>query len=657
MADRKYLIKKVKNPDDDSQFVLVPTLAEWEVVDPKTRNQEFHFSLENSVGDDGSKSDRKVRVVDLTGSDGSSQLKVERVLRFSTTDAKSKNQEQTFILNNDNSDDPGPHKKVHTRYWTEPPEAALPDVTQEPTGADAWIKMEVMDQFEVTDPKTANQEWLYDIANPKDGSDIPDPSNSSINESKGEGISESGESIPWRFDPFQNPVDVSWGNQDFVVIAGGPRDDAKTLVWIKFIKGVPDIAIERLPYSAVKPDFVTDAGLDGIEAAEVNQLDYWGNLSVSADDGGGSNIFYDKSGITIPGTSLPPPPINSDPRGKAVFSDDVGTIFCTTSSTKKWTLGARTSSTVMWELTSGPGAGTDGAAFIDKESGDLVLVSVTHVVRIDVTSGDIISTRDLNINESSGDSSGLIGTFTSKTVGVDDVAKDGSYVVTETNVTSIADTTNFPGDPPDLRRNGTFTTSGTQAIVKYDWKGHELWTIGPRQLDQNLTEHYQSTVVVADNSHFGTWEIFDNFSEKSHFQSVCIGQYVLEIYFKSGYYDQVSPDFWVYFTSTDGGVHLNGPFSAGTSYGTLQHNAYIDVIDKNGDIVKTIAWGANYHNGGDGLPIDWGGTPPPDFYDSSFPQGWAPWPTTSISVNSGSIRYWNGYINDIVRKPRFPDPR
>jgi hypothetical protein len=227
---RQYIVKKVRNPDDDSQYVLVPCVKRIELGDAKSYAQEHRFIFENT----NNNTSRKVRVADVQSKNGDGHLKVERILKFGVSDAKSYAQEYKFILNNDDEqallDDKGgtggPHKKTHIRYWASPPDAVektdggAPDPTQEPTGADAWIKMEVIDQFSVTDNKSYAQEYVYTITQPIDGSDIPKEEDAPPDDSDDEKLfspPKDDDTAGWKFDPFQNPIDVQWTANDFVV--------------------------------------------------------------------------------------------------------------------------------------------------------------------------------------------------------------------------------------------------------------------------------------------------------------------------------------------------------------------------------------------------------------------------------------------------------
>lgn len=222
-AERKTKVKRVSNPDDPSTFVPVPVITQISFTDQKTFGQEYGFILDNTETNNA----RKVKVVtgidpktgkggvtdpDGTWKDGSSRLAVERIKQFFTRDQKTFGQDYGHILDND-GDDPGPHKKVHTRYWTFPRDAAMPDPTKEPTGADAWIQVEQIDQLDLTDQKSFGQEQVYILNNPTDGSDIPTDDGEDIPDDKKSTLIDP----PWRLDPFQNVVDVRWEPKNFVI--------------------------------------------------------------------------------------------------------------------------------------------------------------------------------------------------------------------------------------------------------------------------------------------------------------------------------------------------------------------------------------------------------------------------------------------------------
>jgi hypothetical protein len=217
-SDRKTHMIKVTDPSDPSSGVSIKLVDGIRFLDPKSYGQESQHTLVNT----NKNTSRKVHVVNIVGSDGTSKLSVERIDQFSTIDPKSYGQESRPLLtgNAPNSDGPGgldipKHYKVHyfqvydldanggdpTLNGSDPTQKT--DPTPIPGINPPWIMMQRIDKIDFVDPKSYGQETQFSLVNRDD--DMSNPTDLDT-DSNGTTINP-----PWRFDYYQNPVDVKWG--------------------------------------------------------------------------------------------------------------------------------------------------------------------------------------------------------------------------------------------------------------------------------------------------------------------------------------------------------------------------------------------------------------------------------------------------------------
>ena len=352
-------LKLVANPDGDPDApptLKVPVIDQIFLVDAKSGAQGIAPLFDNSDAN----TTRQVRVVtgttgnnalgvggslevigDVNGvwSDGSSRLQVERIDRFLVRDAKSGGQQSTFILKDPY--DPAGDEQVptglitHRRYYADPPEAALPDVTALPNGASAWLLVEQTDQLPAVDAKTNSQGYRYILNHPLDNSDIDNAVDTYPVSSQ-----------PLRLDPFQNVVDVSWkSNGDFAAVGyrndgpifhtspeSGPDkfagDNPRILFVVQSLKGVFLVGDRQL----CQGFYDAGASIGGDSSAAIS---FQGTTTANYDDA-------DDPAVPAPQTiiiGLPQGALNRPipvSHGIPVYSDAAGTVFVTSSSISKY---------------------------------------------------------------------------------------------------------------------------------------------------------------------------------------------------------------------------------------------------------------------------------------------------------------------------------
>ena len=163
---RKSSVKKVKNPDDASQFVPLLVIDEIEFVDAKSYAQGYRFAFDN--GDDYNPTvgtSRVVHTYHLTGSDGSSKLDQEVIDFLTNRDPKSYAQEfeYAFKVNDDGSSDSSLRKFHDVKVLG----------GESNDDASIFLVSRVTDTWKVVDPKSYAQAAEFRLRHP-DG--WPDPS-------------------------------------------------------------------------------------------------------------------------------------------------------------------------------------------------------------------------------------------------------------------------------------------------------------------------------------------------------------------------------------------------------------------------------------------------------------------------------------------------
>jgi hypothetical protein len=183
-------------PSDSDIIVLV--IDEITFIDPKDKYQQTTWSLDNSNA-----SSRDVHAFTITGSDGASKLSVERIDQYDALDPKDHYQETRTTLDN----------ASEARFA----------IDYAPTGADSrtthdvkiyskdgssWLVMRRTDSFSVTDPKDRYQETTFTLDNKDLDAGDPAPTNLDPPTTDWDGTTIN---PPWRFDPYQNVIDVQFG--------------------------------------------------------------------------------------------------------------------------------------------------------------------------------------------------------------------------------------------------------------------------------------------------------------------------------------------------------------------------------------------------------------------------------------------------------------
>lgn len=195
-TDRTTSVRRITNPDDASVYVDLKVIDAISFVDPKSQGQETQYTLNN-----GSDDNRQVHVTNLTGTDGASKLDVERIDVFSVIDAADRGQETQFAL--DNSAEPPTHLTTH-------------DVKIYSDDGSCWLMVRRTDSFAVADPSDSGQETVFELDNPDDDiGNPPDPLDPPDTTWDGTDINP-----PWRIDPWQNIIDVSWGGLAVSFLSG-----------------------------------------------------------------------------------------------------------------------------------------------------------------------------------------------------------------------------------------------------------------------------------------------------------------------------------------------------------------------------------------------------------------------------------------------------
>lgn len=168
-ADRVYKRKRIKNPDDQTQYFDVPVIYEMRFRVMQEQAQDRWMYLNNSAT-----SSRQVRVQRVFGiADSSQYVDAERVTMFKIKDMASQAQDVHYYLSNN---DPPPiqptgvnspaHQKVHyVRYFKDNDQ-----------NSDCYGDMELIDEIIIRDTTSQAQEWHYFLRWPEPGDVINDQS-------------------------------------------------------------------------------------------------------------------------------------------------------------------------------------------------------------------------------------------------------------------------------------------------------------------------------------------------------------------------------------------------------------------------------------------------------------------------------------------------
>jgi hypothetical protein len=242
-TSRKTRLKRVRFPSQEpgeaGPYLDIPVIEEIEFKDPKKNNQVYRYRINNDA-----EADRKTHVKTIRNrslnlsSTAKATLDVERIDEISFRDPKEFSNitgwETGYRLDNNDpppslpSGSPISHMKKHVvRYGSGSPDGV-------------WIDSELIDEIEFKDPKDSSRELRFRLKNPPIGEAVEDDKNDPYFPTKGY-ISEdwvrdgprheAGEGVdpPWRFDPFQNVVNVKAGNEPQKPGTGVPKPPPTTI--------------------------------------------------------------------------------------------------------------------------------------------------------------------------------------------------------------------------------------------------------------------------------------------------------------------------------------------------------------------------------------------------------------------------------------------
>lgn len=284
-AQRTYSRQRVICPTDSSLHVDIPVIDSTVLGCMAEQAQEYRWTIKNGFDNQA----RTVHTFRLTNfADFSQYVDVERIdnLRGKIT----ANQQQDYLWNFKNFDPPPQppqligqdpaHLKVHyVRYYKD-----------NDTNSHAWIDVELIDQIKIKCMAEQAQEYIFYMKHPPIGDQVPpvsgefeppDPYQPTV------AICDSSLPLldgnaPWRFDPFQNPVNVNWqsptttGPVEFVVWIE-PGGTYWQLSWYEKWGGV--INVGPYPYFGEPPTFPYDAG-----AADISWHTWYSVTSATWED-------------------------------------------------------------------------------------------------------------------------------------------------------------------------------------------------------------------------------------------------------------------------------------------------------------------------------------------------------------------------------------
>lgn len=192
---------KIKNPDDDSQYIPLKVIDEISFRD--LRFQEYVYSFEN-----GPYAARQVRVESV----GDSELQVERIEALSTLDEKERFQQYVWEYL---AEEPPRHLVTHdvTIYATD---------AQGNKNEDVWIKVRRVDKILVLDEIEGFQETEIEL----DWSTDPEYDYTNLGPLYDQ-------EPPYRIDPFQAIIDASWNDKVALVFYGENKLAALSMAALK----------------------------------------------------------------------------------------------------------------------------------------------------------------------------------------------------------------------------------------------------------------------------------------------------------------------------------------------------------------------------------------------------------------------------------------
>lgn len=237
---RKMHMLRVKLPDD--RTVDTPLIDEIWFKDEQDNSQRYHFIFRNrkaADGDDVPAIKRKVHTASIISSgDPGTILDCERIETFEAKFPQQKSQKKTYVIRKGNAPQIPQHLKTHV-YKVKNSGDESPDAP--------WIKMQRIDKLKVRDAQDGGQEktFVLNWAKYENAGDLSSVATVAA--------LDAGSSPPWRFDPFQNPVDLSSSTPIApLYIAVGARAYLHVLIAPREECGDPDPGCGDLPttYSA-----------------------------------------------------------------------------------------------------------------------------------------------------------------------------------------------------------------------------------------------------------------------------------------------------------------------------------------------------------------------------------------------------------------------
>lgn len=154
-AGRATSMKRVYNPDNESQFVDIPVIDSISFIDPYMRHQETVFTFYNN----DENGDRDVHEVRVENPDDSSQyVMVERIDCFKVIDPYDRHWETNHYPDNVTGEDDTPkHFRSHNRTHTK-------KIYGEGDNSECWIEVERIDELELTDSQERHQTTIYTLS-------------------------------------------------------------------------------------------------------------------------------------------------------------------------------------------------------------------------------------------------------------------------------------------------------------------------------------------------------------------------------------------------------------------------------------------------------------------------------------------------------------
>lgn len=147
-------LKRIYNPDDESQFVDIPVIDLISFIDPYSRHQETQFTFLNN----DETADRDIHVVRVENSeDGSQYVMVERIDCFKVLDPYDRHWETQHSPDNvTGEEDSPPHFRSHNTTHVK-------RIYGDGSNSGCYIDVERIDEIEFTDSQERHQTSIYSL--------------------------------------------------------------------------------------------------------------------------------------------------------------------------------------------------------------------------------------------------------------------------------------------------------------------------------------------------------------------------------------------------------------------------------------------------------------------------------------------------------------